>query len=216
MITIAPSLLSANFLDLKSEFNILNKISNLWIHLDIMDNHFVPNLTFGATVLKNMQQITQHKLDAHFMVTDPLSFIEPFSKCNLHNFTFHLETTTHPVEYITKLKNYFPSVGISIKPHTDVTFLTNEILSIVDLVLIMSVEPGFGGQSFMPSSIEKIEYLREQKQTNNYNFIIQVDGGINHETAKLVKAAGAENLVAGSYIFNEPNQNYQARINELR
>jgi ribulose-phosphate 3-epimerase len=216
MITIAPSLLSANFNVLKSEFDILNQIDNLWIHLDIMDNHFVPNLTFGATVLKNLHQITKHKLDAHFMVTDPLSFIEPFSKVNLHNFTFHLEATQHPKEYINKLKDYFPSVGISVKPNTDIQLLNDEILSIVDLILVMSVEPGFGGQSFMPNAINKIEYLFQQKQANNYNFIIQVDGGINNDTAKLVKAAGAENLVAGSYIFNEPNRNYQERINELQ
>ena len=127
MTTISPSLLSANFLNLEEDIRILNKSSNLWLHLDIMDGHFVPNLTFGEPVLKNLSSITNHKLDAHFMVTNPEEYIDSFSKMNLHNFTFHWEATKHHDRLITELKKVYPSVGISLNPSTDIGLIPKYI-----------------------------------------------------------------------------------------
>lgn len=213
---VAPSLLSANFLNLESEIRTLNVIDNLWLHLDIMDNHFVPNLTFGKTVLKDVQKISNHPLDAHFMVTDPLSFIEPFKEVGIKNFTFHLETVKDSIATIKKLKDNFESVGVSIKPKTRASELTIDILEIVDLVLVMSVEPGFGGQKFMPNSLEKIRDLKDLRNANNYSYKIEVDGGINDMNSQSLIDAGADILVAGSYVFNNAQEEYQKRISELR
>jgi ribulose-phosphate 3-epimerase len=212
---ISPSLLSANFNNLESDLNELNSINNLWLHLDIMDNHFVPNLTFGKTVIQNLNKITNLKLDAHLMVTEPEKYLETYSKINLHNFTFHYEATNNPLTLLKTAKKLYNSVGISIKPNTDVLVLDKSILELIDLVLIMSVEPGFGGQAFMPNSVDKIEYLNNQKIKNNFKFQIQVDGGISNKNANLLKNAGANNLVAGSYIFNHP-QGKSFAIQSLR
>lgn len=213
---IAPSLLSANFLNLESEIRTLNVIDNLWLHLDIMDNHFVPNLTFGQTVLKDVHKVSNHPLDAHFMVTDPLSFIEPFKEVKLKNFTFHIETVADPVATCKELKKHFESVGVSIKPKTETSDLTMDVLKEVDLVLVMSVEPGFGGQKFMPSALEKISELKDIRNANGFNFKIEVDGGVNDMNSKKLIKAGADILVAGSYIFNNAQEEYSKRIHELR
>lgn len=215
-VIISPSLLSADFLDLKSEINRLNKIDNLWLHLDVMDAHFVPNLTFGEPVLNKLKTVSNHKLDAHFMVTDPDFFAENFKNVGLHNFTFHWEAVTHHDRLIQKLKTLYPSVGISLNPSTPISVVPNYIWGKVDLVLLMSVNPGFGGQKFIPEVLDKIIELDKIRKMHNYPFQIQVDGGVSDQNAKSLIQAGANNLVAGSFIFSEPNKNYETRINQIR
>ncbi len=215
-IIISPSLLSVNFLDLRAELERLNQIDDLWLHLDVMDGHFVPNLTFGEPVLNQVKTVTKHKLDAHFMVTDPLFFVENFKDVGLHNFTFHWEATHDQLGLVRKIKAVYPSAGLSLKPQTPVSVLTPEILSEVDLVLLMSVNPGFGGQKFMPEVIDKLIILDKLRHEHGYQFMIQVDGGISDQNAGYLIQAGANNLVAGSYIFSEPNKDYLTRINKIR
>ena len=215
-VIISPSLLSVDFMDLKTELERLNQIDDLWLHLDIMDGHFVPNLTFGEPVLNKVKTVSKHKLDAHFMVTDPDFFIENFKNVGIHNFTFHWEATDKPLELIQKIKAHYPSAGISLKPGTPLSAVPMEVWKAIDLVLIMSVEPGFGGQKFMPESIDKVIALDLLRHENKLNFNIQVDGGINGENAGYLIQAGANNLVAGSYIFSAPNHDYLSRVNKIR
>jgi ribulose-phosphate 3-epimerase len=215
-IIISPSLLSVDFLELKKELERLNEIDELWLHLDVMDAHFVPNLTFGEPVLNKVKTVSKHKLDAHFMVTDPGFFAENFKNVGLYNFTFHWEAITDHEKLIHRLKELYPSVGISLNPSTPISSIPNSIWNQVDLVLLMSVNPGFGGQKFMPEVIDKVLELDQIRHTNNYHFQIQVDGGINDQNAGYLIQAGANNLVAGSYIFSEPNKDYASRINKIR
>lgn len=216
MIVVSPSLLSVDFLELKAEIERLNAIDNLWLHLDIMDGHFVPNLTFGEPVLNKVKTVSKHKLDAHFMVTDPDMFADSFKNVGIHNFTFHWEAIVHHDRLIQKLKEIYPSVGISLNPSTPVSAIPPYILGKLDLVLLMSVNPGFGGQKFIPEIVDKVIELDKLRHENNYKFQIQVDGGINDQNAGYLIQAGANNLVAGSYIFSEPNKDYLSRINKIR
>jgi ribulose-phosphate 3-epimerase len=215
-IIIAPSLLSADFLELKLDLERLNGIDDLWLHLDVMDSHFVPNLTFGEPVLKKIKTVTKHKLDAHFMVTNPDFFADNFKEVGLHNFTFHWEAVTHHDRFISKLKYLYPSVGISLNPSTPLTAMPTYILGKVDLILLMSVNPGFGGQSFIPEIIDKVIELDKIRHENDFKFQIQVDGGVTDQNAGYLIQAGANNLVAGSYIFSAPEKNYLSRINKIR
>jgi ribulose-phosphate 3-epimerase len=215
-VTIAPSLLSADFLELKTELERLNQIDDLWLHLDIMDAHFVPNLTFGEPVLKKVHTISKHKLDAHFMVTNPDFFADNFKDVGIHNFTFHWEAADHHDRLIDKLKSMYPSVGISLNPSTPVNAIPKYLLGKIDLVLLMSVNPGFGGQKFIPEIVDKVIELDLIRHENKFNFQIQVDGGINDQNAGYLIQAGANNLVAGSYIFSAPHNDYLSRINKIR
>lgn len=216
MTIIAPSLLSADFLNLETELKRFDGISDLWLHLDIMDGHFVPNLTFGVPVLKNISKVTKHKLDAHLMVTSPEDYVEAYKSIGLHNFTFHWEAVTHHDRLIQVLKQNFPSVGISLNPSTPIEDIPDYLLSQIDLLLIMTVNPGFGGQSFIEGCVQKVEKLNELREKNNYKFQIQVDGGVSDSNSKMLIEKGANNLVAGSFIFSEPNKDYTKRIKALR
>lgn len=216
MTIIAPSILACDFLNLQLEVEKFNSCQNLWFHLDVMDGHFVPNLTFGKTVLQNLHKITPHKLDAHFMVTNPEFFVEDFKDIGLHNFTFHWEATNHHDRMISYVKDYYKSVGISLNPGTNYNVIPDYLLKKIDLILIMSVNPGFGGQSFIDGAIEKIKYFKKVKDTINPNLIIQVDGGVKDSNASALIKAGADNLVAGSYIFNNPQKDYASKVNSLR
>jgi len=215
-VIISPSLLSVDFLELKTELEKLNQIDDLWLHLDIMDGHFVPNLTFGEPVLKKVKTVSKHKLDAHFMVTDPDVYADSFKDVGLHNFTFHWEAVVHHDRLIDKLKSIYPSVGISLNPSTPLSVVSKYLLGKVDLVLLMSVNPGFGGQKFIPEIVDKVIELDQLRHQNNFKFQIQVDGGITDQNAGYLIQAGANNLVAGSYIFSAPNKDYQSRINKIR
>ena len=216
MIIISPSLLACDFLNIEPELNAFNNVKDMWFHLDIMDGHFVPNLTFGHPIIELIIKKAQHKCDAHFMVTNPEFYGETLKNSGLHNFTFHVEATPYSLELIKKLKANYPSVGISIKPNTPVSALSDEILKAIDLVLVMSVEPGFGGQSFMPSSFDKIKDLKARRETLKTHFQIQVDGGVTDQNSKVLIDAGADNLVAGSYVFKTNKENYPAKIESLR
>lgn len=213
---IAPSLLSADFLDLGAELRRLDGERDVWLHLDVMDGHFVPNLTFGPTVLKNLRTVTKLPLDAHFMVTNPDAHLEWFKDVGLHNFTFHWEAEVHHDRFIKKAKGLYPSVGISLNPSTPLHVIPDYILKAIDLVLLMSVNPGFGGQSFIPDTVAKVRELAAKKTALGAHFEIQVDGGITDAVSGTLAKAGATNLVAGSYVFNEPSRNYSARIAKLR
>jgi len=216
MTIISPSLLACDFLNIESELNSFSGIENLWFHLDIMDGHFVPNLTFGHPIIELIVKKSPHKCDAHFMVTNPEFYGESLKNSGIHNFTFHFEAILDSLSFIKELKDIYPSVGISIKPNTPTHKLSDDILKLVDLVLIMSVEPGFGGQSFMPSAYEKIRELKQRRTNLNSNYQIQVDGGVSNMNAKQLIEAGADNLVAGSYIFKNPQDKYKISIESLR
>ena len=218
MTIVSPSILSCDFLNIEDELNYLNSIKNTWIHLDIMDGHFVPNLTFGHPVVKKISSLSTNPLDAHLMVNNPRFYVDTFKDYNLHNITFHQEVfnnTTHLNQLLSDAKKRYPSIGISIKPNTPVDSLEKSTLELVDLVLIMSVEPGFGGQTFIENTYNKLNQLKEAKQKFNTNFIIQLDGGVNGTNAKKIIEHGVTNLVAGSYIFNTNPQNYKHKIETL-
>ena len=215
-VTVSPSILSCDFANIEFELKALEGIGDLWVHLDIMDGHFVNNLTFGIPVVKRIAQISTHKLDAHLMVTNPEFHIEKMATFGLHNITFHHEAVTDPMPLIERAKGSYPSVGLSIKPETSVEQLSDEILRALDLVLVMSVGPGHGGQSFIPSSLEKISVLKGRRERLGADFTIQVDGGINSETAEECLARGVDNLVAGSYIFGASFEDYSKRVESLR
>lgn len=215
-VIISPSLLSVDFLNLKTELERLNQIDDLWLHLDIMDAHFVPNLTFGEPVLNKVKTVSKHKLDAHFMVEDPDFFVDNFKDVGIHNFTFHWEAMVHHDRLIEKIKSIYPSVGISLNPSTPINVVPDYILKKIDLVLLMSVNPGFGGQKFIPDVVDKVIALDQKRHEMGLNFMIQVDGGINDQNAGYLIQAGANNLVAGSYIFSAPNNDYISRVNKIR
>lgn len=213
---ISPSLLASDFLNLQSEISRIDSIDNIWLHLDVMDGHFVPNLTFGHDIIERIANNFSITLDAHFMVTNPEFYIETLKHIRIHNFTFHLELNCDHAELIKKAKKHFPSIGLSIKPNTPTSSLSDDLLSQIDLILVMSVEPGFGGQKFMPNSIDKVIELKKRRAQLNLNYTIQVDGGINKNNASLLWNAGADNLVAGSSVFKAPEFNYINAINNLR
>lgn len=205
MIQIAPSILSADFMHLSDEIKSVSEAS--FIHCDVMDAKFVPNLTFGPCVIKNLKHEFPLKIvDVHLMIADPIKYASEFAKNGADYITFHYEALKFAEDGIAAIKEMGVKVGISIKPNTDVNVI-EDLLDKVDLVLVMSVEPGFGGQEFMPSCLPKIRRLKELKDKLNLNFLIEVDGGINLDTASLVVDAGAEVLVAGSFIFSKENRN---------
>ncbi|MBC7427898.1 MAG: ribulose-phosphate 3-epimerase [Bacteriovorax sp.] len=216
MTIISPSLLACDFLNMEFELMAFEGVKDLWFHLDIMDGHFVPNLTFGHPVIELITKKSPHKCDAHFMVTNPEFYGETLKNAGIHNFTFHVEAALDSMSLIKNLKINYPSVGISIKPKTSVSKLSDEILKAVDLVLVMSVEPGFGGQSFMPAAYDKIKELAKKRKSLGAHFQIQVDGGVTDKNAKELIAAGADNLVAGSYVFKTTKDNYKNKVESLR
>jgi ribulose-phosphate 3-epimerase len=167
-------------------------------------------------VIQNLSRLTQHKLDAHLMVTNPEFYAEAFKGLGLYNFTFHWEAALQQDRLISALKAIYPSVGISLNPATPLHLVPDYIWHKVDLVLLMSVNPGFGGQHFIPEVLQKVKDLSHIKHKLGCHFQIQVDGGINQDNASLLKNAGAHNLVAGSFIFSEPHHDYINRINQLR
>ena len=213
MVKIAPSLLSADFACLKKEIDKI-KVAE-WIHYDVMDGHFVPNISFGYSILKDVSKVTDKYLDVHLMISDPFKYVDNFIASNASLIVFHYEAVEeNEIDKLIKhIKNNNVDVGIAIKPDTCQDVL-KPFLSQLDLVLVMSVEPGFGGQTFNHSAIEKISKLAKLREENNYHYLIEVDGGINESTAKLCRQAGVDVLVAGSYVFN--SDDYTKAIESLK
>jgi len=204
---IAPSILSADFSDLKNEIKKVEEAGADWIHVDVMDGSFVPNITIGAPVVKCIRNCTKLPLDVHLMIVDPDKHLEDFAKAGSDIITVHAEACTHLHRTISKIKELGCKAGVSFNPHTPVDSL-KYVLELVDLVLIMTVNPGFGGQSFIKSVVPKISEVKKMfSDANLSNKFIEVDGGINSKTASIVKQAGANVLVAGNAIYSLKNQN---------
>ncbi|AIO19572.1 Ribulose-phosphate 3-epimerase [Candidatus Izimaplasma bacterium HR1] len=207
---VAPSILSADFGNLEKSFK---KVSSAkWLHVDVMDGHFVPNISIGPVVIKGLREYTKQVLDTHLMISDPEKYAPEFVKAGSDRITFHIEAVEDPYGLIDKLRELNVSVGISIKPNTSVNSI-RELIPLIDQVLVMSVEPGFGGQKFMPNALDKISELSELRKLWNPELLIVVDGGINETTGNMCKEVGADVLVAGSYVFN--SENPEERINSL-
>ncbi len=204
MAILAPSLLAADFSRLGDMVETVENAGAAWLHLDIMDYHFVPNLTFGSGVVKSLRPHSHMVFDAHLMVNEPEKYVEDFQKAGADYFTFHWEATDNPQGLIEKIHSHGMKAGISVKPNTPITVL-EPYLQELQLVLVMSVEPGFGGQKFMASMLPKVEWLKQQKAGQDLGYLIEIDGGINKDTAKDAVAAGAEVLVAGTAVFGAVN-----------
>ena len=211
MAKVAPSILSANFNNLIEEIKSVDNAK--YLHIDVMDGKFVPNITIGPLVMKNFKkEINNMVMDVHLMIADPVKYAPDFVKAGADIITFHYEAVKFAEPAIDAIRELGVKVGISIKPLTDINVL-DDLLDKVDLVLIMSVEPGFGGQAFIPSALDKIKYLADKRKEKGYNYLIEVDGGINKQTAKQCIEAGVDILVAGSYIFSSNNR--KALIEEI-
>jgi len=210
---VAPSLLAADFSDIKTEITKIEAAGADLLHIDIMDGHFVPNLTVGPDFVKAVKNVTSLPLDLHLMVTDPENWIQPFYEAGATYITIHQEATPHSDRVIDKINELGIKSGISICPATPESNL-EYLLGKVDLVLVMSVNPGFGGQKFIPEQIKKIEALEKIRKENRFSYKIEVDGGINDINAKKLITAGVDILVAGSFIFSE--NDYQKAVKSLR
>jgi len=208
---IAPSILSADFGRLAESVGLVNDAK--WLHVDVMDGHFVPNISIGPLVVRGLRPYTKQILDTHLMISDANKYIPQFIKAGSDRITFHIEAVDDPTVTIKLIRELGAKVGISLKPNTPVSAISKWI-PFIDQVLVMSVEPGFGGQDFIMNSTLKIMEINDLRKSLNKNLLIVVDGGVNNITSKFCKEAGADVLVAGSYIFN--SENPKERMDSLR
>lgn len=199
---ISPSVLSADFANLSKEFERIRAAQ--WIHIDVMDGHFVPNITVGMPVVSSMRKATDHVLDVHLMISDPLRYGPQFAKAGADMVCFHLEADGNTGDTIRAIHDAGAKAGVAIKPGTPAEAVY-PFLAEADMVLVMTVEPGFGGQAFIPSALPKVRALRDRITEEGLSTLLQVDGGVNLETAKQCVEAGANVLVAGSYVFGSDN-----------
>ena len=204
MALIAPSLLSANFLNLQQDCEMLNNSEADWFHLDVMDGRFVPNISFGPMVIEFIRKTTNKVCDVHLMIEEPEKYAEAFKKAGADNLTIHIEACRHLHRNIQQIKGLGMKAGVALNPHTPVSAL-KDVLADIDLVCLMSVNPGFGGQTFILNTIQKIKELKEMINCAGANVLIEIDGGVTLENAPSIIAAGADVLVAGNTVFKSAN-----------
>ena len=215
MIKIAPSILSANLLKIENEVKIVDQAGADYIHVDIMDGLYVPNITFGTNILKSLKSITKKPLDVHLMINTVNENYQNFIDAGANIISFHAETEKDPKNIINKIKNLGCKCGLAVHPNIDIKNI-EKYLSIIDTVIVMTVIPGFGGQEFLQDQLSKITKLNKLRKDNDLKFKIEIDGGINKDTSKLCVEQGADILVAGSYIYNKPESQYKNLIDSLR
>mgnify|MGYP000006486706 FL=1 len=200
-VIVSPSLLSADFLHLSKDIEMVNRSQADWFHLDIMDGVFVPNISYGLPVVSQIKKMATKPLDVHLMIVQPERYVEAFHKAGADILTIHYEACTHLHRTIQQIKAQGMKAGVSLNPHTPVSLL-EDIIKDIDVVLLMSVNPGFGGQSFIEQTINKVDKLKKLIIESNSHTLIEIDGGVNFETGKRLVNAGADALVAGSFVFN--------------
>ena len=213
MTKVSPSLLAADFANLTKDIDMINRSEADWLHLDVMDGVFVPNISFGFPVLQTVAKICQKPLDVHLMIVDPGKFTEQVKALGAYMMNVHYEACPHLHRTIQQIHDAGMKAGVALNPHTPVNVL-EDIIQDVDMVLLMTVNPGFGGQKFIEHSIQKVQRLKELIQKSGSHALIEVDGGVNHETAPRLVEAGVDVLVAGSYVFGAENP--EQRIKELK
>lgn len=209
---IAPSILSADFGNLNQDIDMINQSEAQWFHVDVMDGVFVPNISFGFPVMKSLQKRAEKTLDVHLMIVQPERYIEEFAKAGAHILTVHIEASTHLHRSLQQIKAAGMNAGVALNPHTPISSLM-DVLEDVDLVCLMSVNPGFGGQKFIPNTIKKIKALKTEIESRGLNTLIEIDGGVTLDNAQSLFNAGADVLVAGNTVFSAENP--KATISQL-
>jgi len=215
MIKIAPSILAADLMNMKEEIQLVDNYGAEYIHIDVMDGHYVENIAFGPNIVKSLRPVTKKILDVHLMITQVSKYIDAFIKAGADIVSFHPDADKNSKDIIKQIKSNDCKVGIAVHPKINISDI-EIFLDYIDSVIVMTVIPGFGGQKFMHSEVNKIIELNNIKKQKNLKFEIEVDGGINHETGKICREKNANVLVAGSYIFSSGKENYKKMINSLR
>ena len=215
MIKIAPSILAANLLKIEQEVLNVVEAGADYLHVDIMDGHYVPNITFGSNFVKSIRPISNITLDVHLMISPVKQYVESFVKAGADIISFHPETDSNPEKIIEEIKSLGCRCGIAVHPKIEIKEI-EKYIPLIDLIIVMTVVPGFGGQNFMENQLYKISKLNELRVKEGLEFEIEIDGGINNKTSRLCIDKGADVLVAGSYIYNSPESDYKKLINSLR